>query len=765
MQKAMDRLEAFVGRRRKLVLIAWLLVLLAALPFTLRQTENLTSGGFLVPGSGSEAVDRAIDDFEGAERESLAVVLAVREGGDDAAVRRSLDRVERAADDVAHVSLPEANRRRAEQSIDKRPIVVVPLKVSGDTNQAADAASDLREELEPSNEPRGGVETHLVGQQALWAGMQELTKEDLEKAETTGFPIVFIILLAVFGSLAAATLPLALGFGSVALTGAGIYFLSTLTEMSVFVTNVASMIGIGVAVDYSLFVLARYREEVQAGLDPAEARRVAMRTSGLAVAFSGITVMISLAGLFMVQSTTIRSMAMGAIVVVAISILAAVTLLPALMALLGPRAYARGRIAVLGQLLVRSLRWRRRRPGRTDPAVVKPGFWQRWTNAVMRRPVIATVLSAAALLALALPALELEWGEGALRQFPEGNETRVGAELAAKATGPGAAGPTQVLVEFDEGRVSSAANGGALRDYTAGLRRDREVARVAPPVTSKDGGAALIVVTPRHDPESAPARALLDRLRADADAGRGIATRADVEVGGTTAYVEDFKDLVEGSLWKIALFVMLFSYLVLLVLLRSVVLPLKAVAMNLLSVAAAYGVLVMVFQYGWIDGFLGFESLGYINSMTPPFLLAIVFGLSMDYEVFLLTRIKERYAATRDTRTAVAQGLAASARTISSAALIMVAVFGIFAGTGVPSIKEIGLGLSVAIALDATLVRLVLVPAAMELMGKWNWWLPRWLDRILPRADFESSGRSGGGEPAPPADPSADEREPVPAGA
>jgi uncharacterized membrane protein YdfJ with MMPL/SSD domain len=766
MQKAMDRLEGFVDRRRRFVLVGWLLLLLAALPFTLRQTENLTSGGFMVPGSGSEAVDRAIDEFEGAERESLAVVLAVREGGDDAAVRRALRRVERAAGAVERVALRDADRRRAEASAARRPILVVPLRTSGDSNQAADAASELRDELEPSNEPRDGVETHLVGQQALWAGMQDLTKEDLEKAEVTGFPIVFVILLAVFGSLAAATLPLALGFGSVALTGAVIYFLSTLTEMSVFVTNVASMIGIGVAVDYSLFVLARYREEVQAGLDPADARRVAMRTSGLAVAFSGITVIISLAGLFMVDSTTIRSMAMGAIVVVAISILAAVTLLPALMGVLGRRAYARGRLAVLGQLVVRSLRWRRRRPGRTNPAAARPGFWQRWTNGVMRRPVIATLLSAAALLALAVPALDLEWGDGALRQFPEGNETRVGAELAARATGPGASGPTQVVVEFDEGRVADRANGRALRDYVAGLRRDREVARVAPPVTSKDGRSALIVVTPRSDAESARARALLDRLRADAGAERGIAARADVEVGGTTAYVEDFKDLVEGSLWKIALFVMGFSYLVLLVLLRSVLLPLKAVAMNLLSVGAAYGVLVMVFQYGWFDGLLGFDSLGYINSMTPPFLLAIVFGLSMDYEVFLLTRIKERYAATGDTRRAVAQGLAASARTISSAALIMVAVFAVFAGTGVPSIKEIGLGLSVAIALDATLVRLVLVPAAMELMGGWNWWLPGWLDRILPHADFESSGRSGAApEPPPAGEPAAEDREPVAAGA
>src|SRR5215217_4468936 len=275
MQKAMDRLEAAVARRRKLVLLTWLVVLLAALPFTLKQTDNLTSGGFVVPGSGSEKVDRAIDDFDEAERESLAVVLAVRQDGDDAAVRRELERVDRAADKVDHVALAERERNRALAGAAQRPIVVVPLKVSGSQDDAADAATDMRDELDPSNEPRDGVEVHLVGQQALWAGMQDLTKEDLETAERTGFPIVFIILLAVFGSLAAATLPLALGFGAVFVTGAGIYFLSQATEMSVFVTNVASMIGIGVAVDYSLFVLARYREEMRERDDRVEALRTA----------------------------------------------------------------------------------------------------------------------------------------------------------------------------------------------------------------------------------------------------------------------------------------------------------------------------------------------------------------------------------------------------------------------------------------------------------------------------------------------------------
>ena len=740
MQTFMDRLDRIVKRHRWAIVGVWLVALLASAPFAARQTEKLTSGGYEVPGSGSEATDRALADFEGAKRENLAVVLARREGGDAAALRREIDRADRAAARLPHVELSAAAAARAKAQAERAAVVVVPLAVTGTNDQAADLAVDLREDLEVGTGARDGVEPYLVGQQALWAGMQDLTKEDLEKAEFTGFPIVLLILLAVFGSLAAAALPLALGFASVVATGAAIFLLSRVTDMSVFTTNVASMIGIGVAVDYSLFVLARYREEIHAGLEPDEARRVAMRTSGLAVAFSGITVMVSLAGLFLIDSTTIRSMALGAIVVVAISILAAVTLLPAVIRLLGRRAYKRGRIATVTGLVARSVRARRRRPGTS--ATPRPDFWHRWTERVMRRPAVSALLSAGAMLALAVPALSLEWGDGALRQFPADHETRVGAELAAKEAGPGSAGPIQVVARLDEGTLRDPANQAAAERFARTVGRRPDVAAVARPQPSRDGRSVLVTVAPKGDPESPQARALLDRLRADGGPSASLTGVAHVEVGGATAQVEDFKDLVSGSLWKIGLFVAGLSYLVLFALLRSLLLPLKAVLMNLLSVAAAYGVLVAVFQYGWIDGFLGFQSLGYINTMTPPLLLAIVFGLSMDYEVFLLSRIRERYDATGDTRKAVAQGLAASAKTITSAALIMVAVFAVFAGTGVPSIKEIGLGLAVAIALDATIVRLVLVPAAMELMGRWNWWLPAPLARILPETNFESSGRA-----------------------
>src|SRR4051794_17879142 len=609
MQAAMDRLEAVLERRRWLVLGVWVVLLLASAPFAAKQTDHLTSGGFSVPGSGSASVDRSLKRFDSAQRDSLAVVLAQKPDSSAADVRRQVDRVGRIAARLPHAELGARDAAAAKKQAGTASIVVVPLEVSGTQDQLSDLAVDFRDALGPG-QAHNGVQPYLVGQQALWAGMQDLSKEDLAAAEKTGFPIVLLILLAVFGSLAAATLPLALGFVSVAITGGAIFFLSQATDMSVFVTNVASMIGIGVAVDYSLFVLSRYREEIRAGADPGDARRISLRTSGLAGGFSGVTVIVSLAGLFLVDSTTIRSMAMGAIIVVAVSILGAVTLLPVLMRLLGRRAYTRGRAALVVQLLVRSWRTRGRRSGSTHPDNRRPDFWQRWTERVTRRPVVAATASAAVLLVLAIPALSLQFGDGALRQFPKGNETRTGAELAAKRLGPGSAGPTELVASLVNGNATSAANARAVRDYARGLRGDPEVARVAPPQPSKDGRAVLFVATARHDPESLQARALVERLRARADGGSALSKRAEIRVGGATASVDDFKNLVSGSMWKILLFVLAFSYLVLLVLLRSAFLPLKAVVMNLLSVAAAYGVLVAIFQYGWLASLTGSHSLG-----------------------------------------------------------------------------------------------------------------------------------------------------------
>ena len=716
----MLQLDAFLRRRHRLVLAVWAVALLAAVPFALRQSDNLTGGGFSIPGSQSRQVEDALTrEFPpGASRASLAVVLVPERAATQRDVDAAVARVAKAAGAVEHAGLAATARRAARLPAPGVPLVV-PLTLDVDEFAAPDVATDVRDELGLGTEggSAGPVDVHLVGQGALWAGLQDVSKRDLAKAEGAGFPLVLLILLAVFGSLAAASLPLVLGLVSVLVTGAAIYGLSTVMEMSVFVTNMASMIGIGVAVDYSFFVLARYREEIAGGADREAARATAMATSGVAVLFSGLTVVVSLSGLYLVDATAIRSMALGAILVVLVSMLAAATLLPALIRALGHRAHVRGR--GFG-LLHRATLARRRRRAPADPLAPPPApFFARWSERVMRRPVLSIAAAGAVLLALAAPTLALKTGNGALRQFPEGDETRVGIEAAARVAGAGAATPVKVV-----------ADAGDSPTIARVLRADREVLDVAAPVRSTGAGErVLISAVARHDGESKEVGRLVDRLRAQLPPG--------ALVGGSPGTQNDFRGTVDGAMWKIVLFVVVLSYVVLMVLLRSVVLPLKAVAMNLLSVGAAYGVLTIVFVWGWFDGFLGFQSPGFVDTLTPPLVLAVVFGLSMDYEVFLLSRIKERFAATRDTRRAVGEGLASSARTITSAALIMVAVFAVFVGTGVPSIKQLGLGNAVAIAVDATLVRLVLVPAAMELLDTWNWYMPRRLGRLLPDVSRE----------------------------
>jgi RND superfamily putative drug exporter len=708
----MLKLDRRLRRHSRVVLAVWGLLVLAAMPLAMHQGDRLTGGGYTIPGSDSSAAEQELErSFDRGQRATLAAVVVPDGDATTADARAAILRLARAATAQPDVTLPPAAQRAALRATAaaghrQRPIVV-PLRVAVGDDQAIDVAVGLRDRLGLGHENGGPVRLHLVGQSALWAGMQDLSKSDLAKAEGTGFPIVALILVAVFGSLVAAVLPLALGLVSVLLTGAIIYLLSLVMDMSIFVTNMASMIGIGVAVDYSLFVLARYRQEIRAGASPQHARAAALATSGVAVTFSGLTVIVSLAGLYLVDATAIRSMALGAIVVVAVSVLAAATLLPLLISLLGRRVYTQGRVfAAIG----RSIRSRRRRAGSTRPdQAPREGFWDRWTALVTRRPAVAATLAAAVLVGLAVPALGLQTTDGALRQFPAGNETRQGFEAAGAVTGPGASSPIKLIVPSAQER--------AVRSV---LVADPEVARVARPVVSRDGRQVLLQAIPRHDGEAREVKDAVKRLRTALPAG--------TLVGGASANLVDFDTHVFGSMWKVALFVMAMSFLVLLLLLRSIVLPLKAVVMNILSVGAAYGVLVLVF--------------GEVDTLTPPLVLAVVFGLSMDYEVFLLSRIRERFAATRDTQRAVAQGLASSAGTITSAALIMVCVFGVFALTGVPSIQQLGLGCAVAIAVDATIVRLVLVPAAMELLGEWNWWLPRPLARVLPPASIETLGQS-----------------------
>jgi uncharacterized membrane protein YdfJ with MMPL/SSD domain len=738
MRSGMNRLAGVLGRRRRWVLGAWVVVVLCALPFAARQTEHLTGGGFDVPGSQSMAVSESLQKHFGSQSDGISVALQAAASSSPAERAAAVDRVRREVVTIKEVTLTPAAAGEARRQLQRTGFAILPLRSDQSSDELIDSAATLREDLDPGS-AQAGVTPYLVGQPTIWAGMQEISKRDLAKAEGSGFPIVALILLVVFGSLAAAALPLALGFVSVLVTGALIYFISLQMETSVFVTNMASMIGIGVAIDYSLFILARYREEREAGRGKREARAQALATSGLAVTFSGLAVIISLAGLWMVDNQALRSMALGAMTVVAVSILTATTLLPALIAMLGDRVLPGGIVGRVERFLKHRV-LRRPVAAAAEASAAGPSrFWEGWTRRVMARPWTAIAAVSAVLLTLAIPVLSLQTGTQTLSQFPKGSDVRVGNELASQRLG-GGTDPVQIVAAFDGApRVGDRAR---VAGFARRLEATPGISAVAAPAYA--GDSVLIQATPSAPSESDAAAALVDRLRDSVVPATALGQVATVDVGGETARSHDVRRQISGSMWKIVLFVLALSFIVLMVMLRSLILPLKAVLMNLLSIGAAFGVLVTIFQWGWIDGFLGFEGQGALDTINVPLIFAVVFGLSMDYEVFLMSRIRERYMRHGDNERAVAEGLSSSARTISSAALIMTSVFAVFVLTGVPSIKELGLGCAIAIALDATLVRLILVPAAMKLMGAWNWWMPSWLDRALP--DFSFDGPS---EPEP----------------
>jgi uncharacterized membrane protein YdfJ with MMPL/SSD domain len=675
-ESALARLAGLVSRRRRTVVAVWLALLVAGGWFSLHQNDHLSGGGWEVPGSASVRVVDALDEFPGVTPPAF-MVLVTDPNGPRAHLQRARRLVER-----------EPNVRVGRPVIlDGGKAAFLPLAYTGKTSNSIDEATRLRHLL---------VDTHtkVIGEPAIWSNFQTVSKEQLQRGESIGFPLILLILLAGFGTVAAAVAPVALGAVAVFLSGAVVYWLSRSFSISVYVTNMASMIGIGVAVDYSLFIVSRFRRELHDGATQDDALRRALASSGTAVVFSGATVAVSLAALFAIDVNALRSMAVGAIVVVCISVLASVTLLPALLAATGTRID----------------RFRLRLPWSTGEEG-SDALWTRWARAVMRRPVTALVAGTTVMLVIATPLLAMKTFNRGLAELPANAEVRMATERAQSLAGAGFASPVHVVTPATPGTLARR------------IARIPAVAAVSAPVRNSDGTRWLLDVRLAVPPESQPARDAVHRIERAAGPA--------AIVGGSTVFDLDVQHAIFGGLWKMLLVILAACYVVLLVLLRSVVLPLKAVLMNLLSVGASYGVLVAVFQWGWLD-WTGYHSPGYVDTIVPALVLAVTFGLSMDYEVFLLTRIRERWLAHGDNERAVAEGLVGSARIITSAAAVMVAVFAAFAVAGAPSLKELGVGLAVAILLDATLVRLVIVPAAMRLLGQWNWWLPRPLERLLP---------------------------------
>jgi uncharacterized membrane protein YdfJ with MMPL/SSD domain len=675
-ESALARLAGLVSRRRRAVVAVWLALLVGGGWFSLHQNDRLSGGGWEVPGSPSVRVVDALDTFPGVTPPAFMVLVTDPNGS-----RAHLQRARRLAEREPDVRVGQP------VILDGGRAAFLPLAYTGKTSNSIDEASRLRRLLVDAH-------TRVIGEPAIWSNFQTVSKQQLKRGESIGFPLILLILLAGFGTVAAAVAPVALGAVTVFLSGAVIYWLSRSFTISVYVTNMASMIGIGVAVDYSLFIVSRFRRELHDGATQDDALRRAMASSGTAVVFSGATVAVSLAALFAIDVNALRSMAVGAIVVVCISVLASVTLLPALLAAAGTRI-DRFRLP---------LPWSTGEKG-------SDALWTRWARAVMRRPVTALVAGAAVMIVLSTPLLSMKTYNRGLNELPANAEVRVATERAQKLAGAGFAAPVHVITPS---RPSALARR---------IVQMPDVAAVGTPVKSYDGTQWLLDVRLAVQPESQPARDVVHRIERAAGPG--------AIVGGSTVFDLDVQHAIFGGLWKMLLFILAACYVVLLVLLRSVVLPLKAVLMNLLSVGASYGVLVAIFQWGWLD-WTGYHHPGYVDTIVPALVLAVTFGLSMDYEVFLLTRIRERWLAHGDNERAVAEGLVGSARIITSAAAVMVAVFAAFAVAGAPSLKELGVGLAVAILLDASLVRLVIVPATMRLLGRWNWWLPSPLERLLP---------------------------------
>ncbi len=717
----MMRLSSLLRRFRWAVFATWLLLLVPSIYLAINQSSNLTGGGFDVEGSQSLHVQRQLEEhFPDQGASPLALIAAPRADASFSDMNAAVANLEKIAGQVPSVKIVPNPQQPAPQP--DRPYVIT-LQLDFNNTGAVDVAKQLRQKVgvhgeDPGESENGKVKFYVIGQGALGAAATQATKHDIAAAEKWNLPIVLVVLLAVFGSLAAAALPLMLGICTVVVTMGLVYLLSMYTQMSVFVTSTVSMFGIALAIDYSLFILMRYREELRAGRDPSDAVDAAMATSGLAVVLSGLTVIASVTGIYIIQTPVLVSMATGAILAVAVAVLTSTTLTPAVLTTFGNAAAKRSSY----------LHWSRR------AEASQSRFWTRWTGAVMRRPWASAVGATILLLALAAPAFGMVLGNSMQRQFEPTHEIRGGVNAAADALGPGALGPVRVLVTFPEGTADSAKGTDTLDAVRQEMVKAPHVLTVQPPAFADNNTSALLSAVLSVDPEDLAAREAIDWMRDKLPAAAG--PNARIDVGGPTALIKDFDDRVSSTQPLVFLFVALIAFVMLLVSIRSVFLALKGVLMTVLSVAAAYGSLVVVFQWGWFEE-LGFEKISSLDSTVPPLVLAMTFGLSMDYEIFLLTRIRERFLQTNSTRDAVAYGVSTSARTITSAALIMIAVFIGFAFAGMPLVAQLGVACAVAIAVDATVVRLILVPALMAMFDEWNWWLPHWLDRLLPEVDFE----------------------------
>lgn len=549
-----------------------------------------------------------------------------------------------------------------------------------------------------------GIDAKMTGIASLGRAVNTQSEEDLKVGETFGIGIGLIILLIVFGTLMAALVPIVLALVAITVALALTALLGQFGDLSFFVTNMITMMGLAVGIDYALFIISRYREERAAGVAKLDAIEHAGATSSRAVFFSGMSVVVALAGLLVVPMSVFVSLALGAILVALAAVAAALTFLPALLSLFGDRINA-GR-------LPKFLRFR---------DSTEAGFWGRLVHAVMRRPTIAFTITALLLVLASLPYWGMNTGASGVTAMPPDVPARQAFDTLQREFSVGQVSPVKVPVLGQD--AANDPRVGALREAAAQNPAFGPM-RVIPSTTATAGVAIEVPL-------------LVDSASIEAErAVRDLRSATELPVGGGTAFNIDYFDLSSDYLPVVVALVLGFSFIVLLLAFRSVVASLLAIFLNLLSVGAAFGILTLVCQKGWGADLVGLQKVETIEAWIPLFLFAVLFGLSMDYHVFLLSRIRERFLASGDNEKAIVHGISSSARLITGAALIMVAVFGGFAAGELVMFQQMGFGLAVAILVDATLVRGVLVPAAMRLLGKWNWYLPRWLS-WLPKISIE----------------------------
>jgi putative drug exporter of the RND superfamily len=759
------RWGAFVYRFRRPMAIIAIVVAIVALPFAAQVTRSLSAGGWTDPDSESAAVATRLADEYGAAGGTIIALFRGAPGADarsadfQASIASSLSRLASDPRVDAIVGWAETMDDRFVSTDGTATYIVVALSITDEA--AVDAMPELRDLIDQPD----GIDLQLTGVAPATEDQAVLAERELVQAETVSFPFAALILILVFSSLVAAGMPLVVAGLAIPTTLAGVYFAAQVTELSIYVQNVATMLGLALAIDYSLFMVSRFREELRRGRDVASAVEVTVATSGKAVTFSGLAVAVGLSGLLLFEPAALRSFGIGGAIVVGSSVFFALTFLPAVLGMLGPRINAIGVAGLLDRI--------RRAFGRPVGAAAdaaRESRWERMANAVMARPVAVLIPTLIFLLILGTPFLRLEQGIPDASILPPGIESREASVALTNDFQAGETSPVVILATVD-GAPLDAANVERLVAYSAAIEAVDGVDRVEGPFSGlRDPvtGAALdaqaiatLYAAPR-DSLPPDVAAGLDRLegtyirgstvRLDAisplaplsPAGTEVVPRiravalsgGQAQVGGLAAQGNDFIASQAATIPYAITLTLGASAVILFLLFGSVVIPIKAVIMTLLSITASFGALVFIFQDGNLSDVLGFQSPGFTVAGNPIIMFSVLFGLSMDYEVLLLSRIQEAYRRSGDNTASVAEGLAKTAGVITGAALIMVTVFAAFALADSITIKSIGVGMAIAVLIDATIVRVLLVPSAMRLMGRWNWWAPGPLGRLADRLGF-----------------------------